>query len=158
MYYICLHVQSHLCNPWTVACQASLSVEFSRQEYWSGQAIPSLRDLPDPGIKPRAPALQVDSLLPVEDTLNLLSISLHNIQYHLSSRSHHFLHILSGSLCNQFLSTQSYPLQPVFYSFVGTTFLKLRNDCARILNKASEWLFIILKITVLYPHMESHLP
>ena len=38
------------------------------------------------------------------------------------------------------------------------TFLKLRYDCARILNKPPEWLFIILKITVLYPHMESHLP
>ena len=35
------------------------------QEYWSGQPIPSLVDLPDPGIKPWSPALQVDSL-PVE--------------------------------------------------------------------------------------------
>ena len=39
-------------NPWTVACQASLSVGFSRQEYWSGSPCPSLGDLLDPGIEP----------------------------------------------------------------------------------------------------------
>ena len=35
---------------------------FSRQEYWSGLPFPSLGDLPDPGIKPRSPVLQADSL------------------------------------------------------------------------------------------------
>ena len=48
--------------PWTAACQAPLSMEFSRQEYWSGLLFPSPRDLPNPGIKPRSPTLQVDSL------------------------------------------------------------------------------------------------
>ena len=47
---------------WTVACQAFLSMEFSRQEYQSGQTFPSPGDLPDPGLKPRSPALQVNSL------------------------------------------------------------------------------------------------
>jgi len=37
-------------------------MEFSRQEYWSGLPFPSPGDLPYPGIKPRSPALQVDSL------------------------------------------------------------------------------------------------
>ena len=37
---------------WTVAYQASLSVEFSKQEYWSGVPFPTPGDLPDPGIKP----------------------------------------------------------------------------------------------------------
>ena len=37
-------------------------MEFSRPEYWSGQLFPSPGDLPNPGIKPRSPALQVDSL------------------------------------------------------------------------------------------------
>ena len=41
-----------LATPWTVACQAPLSMEFSRQEYWSGLPFPSSGDLPDPGIKP----------------------------------------------------------------------------------------------------------
>ena len=50
---------------WTVACQAPLSMGFSRQEYWSGLPYPPPRDLPDPGIKPTSPAvpaLQADSL------------------------------------------------------------------------------------------------
>ena len=48
-----------LCNPpWTIQ-----SMEFSRQEYWSGLPFPSPGNLPNPGIKPRSPALQADSLL-----------------------------------------------------------------------------------------------
>ena len=49
-------------TPWTVAHQAPLSMEFSRHEYWSGLPFPSPEDLPNPGIKPRSPALQADSL------------------------------------------------------------------------------------------------
>ena len=51
-----------LCNPWTVACRAPLSMGFSRQEYRSGLPFPSPGDLPDPGIEPRSPALQADAL------------------------------------------------------------------------------------------------
>ena len=51
-----------LATPWTVAYQDPLSLEFSRQEYWSGLPFASAGDLPDPGIEPRCPALQVDSL------------------------------------------------------------------------------------------------
>jgi len=51
-----------LVTPWTVACQALLSMGFSRHEYWSGLPFPSPGDLPDPGIKPSFPALQADSL------------------------------------------------------------------------------------------------
>ena len=47
---------------WTVACQALLSVRFSRQEYCSELPFPSPGDLPNPGIKPGSPALQEDSL------------------------------------------------------------------------------------------------
>ena len=49
-------------TPWTVAYQASPSMGFSRQEYWSGLPFPSPVDLPDPGIKPWSPALQADAL------------------------------------------------------------------------------------------------
>ena len=49
-------------TPWTVAHQAPLSMGFSRQEYWSGLLFPSPGDLPDPGIEPRSPALQADTL------------------------------------------------------------------------------------------------
>ena len=48
--------------PWTIAHQAPLSMEFSRQEYWSGLPFPSAGDLPEPGTEPRSPALQADSL------------------------------------------------------------------------------------------------
>ena len=41
-----------LATPWTVACQAPLSVGFPRQEYWSGLPFPSPRDLPDQGSNP----------------------------------------------------------------------------------------------------------
>ena len=51
-----------LATPWTVACQGPLSMGFSRQEYWSGLLFPSPEDLPDPGIEPRSPALQANSL------------------------------------------------------------------------------------------------
>ena len=44
-------------TPWTVAHQAPLSMEFSRQEYWSGLPFTSPVDLPDPGTEPGHPAL-----------------------------------------------------------------------------------------------------
>ena len=50
--------------PWTEAHKASLSMEFSRQEYWSGYSFPSPGDLPDPGIEPESLALQADSSPP----------------------------------------------------------------------------------------------
>ena len=51
-----------LATLWTVARQALLSMGFPRQEYWSGLPCPPPGDLPNPGIKPRSPALQADSL------------------------------------------------------------------------------------------------
>ena len=50
------HVQL-FATPWNIQ-----SVEFSRPAYWSGEPFPSPGDLPNPGIEPRSPALQVDSL------------------------------------------------------------------------------------------------
>ena len=73
LFPFCMHacMLSHfsrvqLCaTPWTVAPQAPLSMEFSRQEYWSGLPCPPPGHLPDPGIEPTStasPALQADSL------------------------------------------------------------------------------------------------
>ena len=75
---VCTHTLTHICmfwqhmsvlscvrlfaTPWTAAHQAPLSMGFRRQEYWSGLPFPSPGDLPNPGIKPRPPALQADSL------------------------------------------------------------------------------------------------
>ena len=55
-------VMSDSVTPWTVPHQASLLMEFSRQEYWNGLPFPPPGDLPDPGIKPASPVLRADSL------------------------------------------------------------------------------------------------
>ena len=64
---VCVCARTRVCSamsesaaPWTVACQAPLSMEFSRQEHWSELPFPPSGDLPDPGIKsmsPESPAL-----------------------------------------------------------------------------------------------------
>ena len=64
---VCLKSLSHVrpfATLWTVASQVPLSMEFSRQDYWSGLPCPPPpADLPNPGTEPRSPALQADSLL-----------------------------------------------------------------------------------------------
>ena len=71
MYFLECNGSVHMClaqlcetlaTPLTVACQAPLSMGFSRQEYWSGLPFPSPGDLPDPGMEAGSPALQADSL------------------------------------------------------------------------------------------------
>ena len=54
-----MHAQScpTFATPWTIAYQALLSMEFSKQEYWNGLPFPPPGDLPDPGIKPASPAV-----------------------------------------------------------------------------------------------------
>ena len=50
------HIQ-FFASPWTITLQASLSMPFSRQEYWNGKLFPTPGDLPDPGIKLTSPPL-----------------------------------------------------------------------------------------------------
>ena len=60
IYMKCTCVLSHVqlfVTPWTVACQAPLSMEFLMQEYSIGLPFPSPGYIPDPGIKPVSPAL-----------------------------------------------------------------------------------------------------
>ena len=64
--YMCMcqsfsHIQL-FAVPRTVNCQAPLSIEISRQEYWSGLPFPSPGDLPNPGIEPGSPTLQADTI------------------------------------------------------------------------------------------------
>ena len=54
--YLLSHVRL-FATPWIVACQAPLSMEFSRKEYWSGLPFPSPGNLPNPGIEAGSPAL-----------------------------------------------------------------------------------------------------
>ena len=76
--------------PSTVACQASLSMGFSKQEYWSGLPFPTPGGLPDPGIEPRSPAMQAVSL-PSEPPWKPLSnsmVSPHPTDKETESREH----------------------------------------------------------------------
>ena len=61
MFCVCrlLFTKSHVdsVTPWTVACQASVSMRFSRQVYWSGLPFPPPEDLSNPGLQPTSPAL-----------------------------------------------------------------------------------------------------
>ena len=53
-------------TPWTIARQAPLSMEFSRQEYWSQLLFPPPGNLPNPGIEPMSPAWQADFFFTAE--------------------------------------------------------------------------------------------
>ena len=68
------HVQL-FATPWTVAYEVPPSLEFSRQEYWSGLPFPSPGDLPDPGIEPGSPALQTGAFT-IWATFRLFSVLL----------------------------------------------------------------------------------
>ena len=61
--YVSCSVVSDSETPWMVDCQAPLSMEFSRQQYWSVLPVPSPGYLPDPGIELLSTTLQMDSLL-----------------------------------------------------------------------------------------------
>ena len=67
----------------TAAYQAPLSMEFSRQEYWSGLSFPTPGNFPDPGIEPGSPALQAVSL--PSEPLQVVWEGLSNLYFLLSS-------------------------------------------------------------------------
>ena len=76
VYFVLSHF-SHVwvfANPWTAACQPPLSMGFSRQENWSGLPCPPPGDLSIPGIRPRYPTLQTDSV-PSEHPQTLVFIT-----------------------------------------------------------------------------------
>ena len=104
--------------PWTVACQAPLSMGFPRQKYWSGLQFPPPGDLPDPGIQsmsPVSPALAGESLLPL-----CLFCSLSNFEIHhpavltkvnpLNMTSPGFIYLTAGIL--YLLSTSIHFIHP----------------------------------------------
>ena len=91
-----------LCDPWTVAHQALLSMGFSRQKYWSELPFPSPGDLPNPGIEPRSPALEADTLTsePPGNMQQWISteISFQFFLHHLQARWWLFTKVLSEIL------------------------------------------------------------
>ena len=97
--------------PWTIAHQAPLSMGFSRWEYWSDLPFPSPGDLPDPGIKPRSPALQADSLL-TELQGKLLKLCYVSVQFSSS--------VVSDSLRPMDCSTPGLPVHHQLLEFTQT--------------------------------------
>ena len=94
-----LVVQS-FATPWTVACRAPLSMDFSRQEYWSGLPFPTPRNIPNEGIKPRSSELQVDSLWSESPGIVTLLIPLIESLFYVSLYSEYFTCITSFDLCS----------------------------------------------------------
>ena len=90
------HVQ--LCDPMDCSLPYSLSMEFPRQEYWSGLSFPSPGDLPDPRIKPRSPALQAGSL-PTEPPGKPLCIYTQIYSFQIRFRCWLLQNIRYSSLC-----------------------------------------------------------
>ena len=82
------HVQL-VATPWTVAHHAPLSMDFFRQEDWSGLPFPSPEDLPNPGIEPRAPEFQVGFFTIWANTLDLLKLFLNAMLSHPKGYVHH---------------------------------------------------------------------
>ena len=84
------HVQIFV-TPWTVDGQAPLSIEFPRQEYWSGLPFCSPGDLPNPGIEPQSPTLQADSLPSEPPGKSFLPLTFEQLEIHQNGISF-FLH------------------------------------------------------------------
>ena len=75
-------------TPWTIAYQATPSMGFSRQEYWSGLPFPSPGDLlPNPGIEPGCPTLQADALPSEPPGKLLMHLLIHKRKFKYTSRS-----------------------------------------------------------------------
>ena len=116
-----------LCNPMDyIAHQAPQSMEFSRQEYWNGLPLPSPGDLSDPGIEPRSPALQADSLpLSHWGSLFIFWTSLQSSRCFSQQLSKCFMNISPKS---QFLSPHA-----IFMSFL-TSCLTMELKCTHSSN------------------------
>ena len=108
---------------WNVACQAPLSMGFSRQEYWSELPSSSPGDLPDPGIELRSPALQADYLLSEPQSAPGLVFAdcIELLHLWLQIRVQIFVELTDDSLLNYFNSSCKYcfrhnfPLVFVFF-------------------------------------------
>ena len=127
-------------TPWTVAHQASLSIRFSRQEYWSGLPLLSPGDLPHPGIELGTPALQADTLPsePPGNPHSHSSCSVNMLTECSKSYSHQILHFYQAvpKFCKSWeLQLKSYrtwhpKTAPLSYKF---------SWAKRILSTAGNW-------------------
>ena len=153
---------------WTIACQALLSLRFSRQDYWSGLPCPPPKDLPDPGIEPassKSPAL-VGSLPLVPpgkpkdiECTHSLKKRIQDWETESSASLREHSHRLAGSYTHRVMGTSTPQLcarcksilwqvkiTPTGYSFMEGEF---RYNCLIIRNSA--WYFWTICKLSLYP-------
>ena len=118
-------------TPWTVAHQAPLSMEFSRQGYWSGESFPSPRDLPDSGIKSRSPALQPE---PPGKSINWIENILH---------IHVFMYYMHTCLLHR-KGIKSHPNQ--YFTLLGGyhCYWECMMYCRWRCSRHVDWLFKVL--------------
>ena len=138
---------------WTVTCQASLSMEFSRQEDCSGYPFPSPGYFPNPGVEPGSSALQVDSL-PVE-------LSEVHSKVDFGAQENKICHCFSPSICHEVIEPDAMILvfwmlsfKPAF-SLSSFTFIKRlfsSSSLSAIKVVSSEYLrLLILCLSILIP-------
>ena len=135
---VCVCAKSLMCltfaTPWTVAHQASLSMEFSRQEYWSGLPFPPPGYLPNPGMEPASLAFRAlagrffttaPSGKPLErETGQLIRMSRMDTQYKAHARSTYWLYCFSSCrvisvILKTVLGEPKVPTLPFSYSREG---------------------------------------
>ena len=122
-------------TPWTVARQATLSMGFSREKYWSGLPFPSPGYLPNLGIKPGSPTFQADSLLsepPSSSGIQNLT-ALNDLHYYLSSLIHsHFssglFSLLQFTLHFSMKSFKIFHVMPDLSSNISCGFHLMQNE------------------------------
>ena len=128
---------SNSATPWIAAHQAPLSMGFSRQEYWSGLPFPSPRGLPKPGIKPRPPALQADSLLSEPPGKNLgIWQGVPFYFLHLECFGHSWLFAISLRFQNQLY---------IFQTTVGSMVVITLNLCIN-LDRINIFMILIIQV------------
>ena len=132
-------------TPWTATCQATLSMGFSRQEYWSGLPSPPPGDLPNPSIEPRSPTLEADSL-PAESHQGRQSTdsmqTLPNYQWHFSQNWNNFFFNL-------------YETQKTLFLWIARGIARKKNRARRItLPNCRLYYRATLIKTIWYQHNE----
>ena len=110
-------------TPWNVTHQVPLSVGLFRQEYWSELLFPPPGDLPNPGIEPRSPALQVDSLLQSHQGNHFLPLSLFLTEFFLQWDIKNLSFIKSWDQAYDLLEDHEFKSQAGAHSFSFTLIL-----------------------------------
>ena len=121
-------------TPWTTAYQAPPSMEFSRQEYWSGLPFPSSGDLPDPGIKAGCPALQADALPSEPPKTLLMKLKVESEKVDLKLNIQKMKIMASGPVTSWKIDEET--METVSDFILGVSKITADGDCSHEIKKA----------------------